>query len=91
MDQGAVVALREKGKSLLPAGIVSVEGNFGSGALVRILSEKGESLGVGLSNYAAAELRRVMGRKLADLEAEDADHHYAEAIHRDNMMIGAVV
>ena len=44
-----------------------------------------------LSNYAAAELRRVMGRKLADLEAEDADHHYAEAIHRDNMMIGAVV
>ena len=92
VDQGAVTALREKGKSLLPAGIVSVDGNFGVGALVRIVSEKGETIGVGLSNYAAAELRRVMGRKLAELEAEDADHHhYAEAIHRDNLMLGAVV
>ena len=51
IDAGAKEALLKKGKSLLPAGILQVDGRFGVGALVRILNEHGHVLGVGLCNY----------------------------------------
>jgi glutamate 5-kinase len=63
VDDGAARALRENGKSLLPAGIRAVEGRFERGALVRIADTQGAVLGVGLSNYTASELRRNKGKK----------------------------
>lgn len=90
LDEGAVRALTERGKSLLPAGIKSVEGNFVRGALVRILSMDRTTLGVGLSNYKAADLKRIAGKK--SLEAEDIlGYCYHEAIHRDNMLLDAAI
>lgn len=92
IDQGAVKALLKGGKSLLPAGVAAVAGNFGQGALVAIVGPDGETVGVGLCNYSAAELRRVMGKSLAscaELLASGAS--YAEAVHRDNMLLRAAL
>ena len=88
IDAGAVKALLKGGKSLLPAGITGVAGNFGQGALVKILGPESEPVGVGSCNYSAAELRRVMGKS----SARNSDTEtYAEAVHRDNMLIHAAL
>ncbi|MDL2209242.1 glutamate 5-kinase [Desulfovibrio sp. OttesenSCG-928-O18] len=92
IDAGAVKALLRGGKSLLPAGITGVSGGFGQGALVTINGPDGENIGVGLCNYSAAELKRVMGKSLAtcaELLASNAT--YAEAVHRDNMLLHAAI
>ena len=86
VDSGAANAVRRGGKSLLPAGINRVEGSFGAGALVRIMDPEGRALGVGLSNYKATELRRIMGRKSAEIAGILGQCLYSEAVHRDNML-----
>ena len=91
VDAGAANALRKGGRSLLPAGIVGVDGDFDIGDMVRIIDPDGEPVGVGLSNYNAKEMRESMGRKLSDLSDREVDNQYPEAIHCDNMLIGAVV
>ncbi len=90
IDAGAATALVERGSSLLPGGITAVEGAFQPAALVRILAG-GQTLGVGLSNYSAADLRRIMGRKRHEVAAVLGDAHYPEVIHRDNMLLDAAV
>jgi glutamate 5-kinase len=66
IDAGAAKAIEQDGKSLLPVDIVDVAGQFGQGALVEIVGPGGVTIGVGLCNYSAAELRRVMGKSLSD-------------------------
>lgn len=90
VDAGALEALRERGKSLLPGGVVAVEGDFETGALVR-LTHGSENIGVGLSNYDAAELRRIRGLRRHEVAAILGDAHYPEVVHRDNMLLDAVV
>ncbi len=89
IDQGAVKALQGGGKSLLPAGIVRLEGAFEAGDLVRVADGEGNVIGVGLCNYPASELAGIMGQKLSDLMA--SNQPYLEAIHCDNLLIGAVM
>lgn len=90
VDAGAAKALQHKGGSLLPGGVSRVEGAFQRGALVRVLHE-GQSLGVGLSNYSAAELKKIMGLKRHEVAAILGDAHYPEVIHRDNLLLDAAV
>jgi glutamate 5-kinase len=90
VDDGAAKALMERGSSLLPGGICRVEGNFQPAALVRIHIQ-GRTLGVGLSNYSAVDLRRIMGRPRIEVAALLGDAHYPEVIHRDNMLLDAAV
>lgn len=91
VDAGAASALRERGKSLLPAGIRAVQGDFDQGALVRILEESGAAVGVGLSNYAAGDLRRIMGRHTSEIETVLGGCAYPEAVHRDDMLLDAAL
>jgi glutamate 5-kinase len=91
VDAGAARALTEKGKSLLPAGIREVEGTFGAGALVRIVTEGGKAVAVCLTNYKAADLRRIMGHKSADIAGLLGACPYPEAVHRDNMLPDAAL
>lgn len=86
VDDGAAEALSAKGSSLLPAGVRGIEGSFKSGSLVRIVTMRRETLGVGLTNYDAEELKRIMGRRLAEI-ASEAHRSYAEVIHRDNLLL----
>lgn len=87
VDPGAARALEQGGKSLLPAGIAGVEGQFGIGALVRIVDQTGRSLGVGLTNYKAAEIRRIKGKKTSEIVGIIGQCPYPEVIHRDNLLL----
>jgi glutamate 5-kinase len=91
VDSGAAQALQQGGKSLLPAGIRNVVGSFGVGALVRIMGPEGQSLGVGLSNYKAAELKRIMSLKSSEIASVLGQCLYPEAVHRDNMFLDGIV
>jgi glutamate 5-kinase len=87
VDDGAVRALKTKGRSLLAAGISEVDGNFGMGALVKIVSLGGETVGVGLSNFKAAELRKIRGLSSAEIEGVLGPCPHQEVVHRDNMVL----
>jgi glutamate 5-kinase len=86
VDAGAARALAE-GKSLLPAGIVGVDGRFGRGDPVAIRSPEGARLGLGLTRYTAEEARRIIGRKSADIEGILGYKGRATLIHRDDMVL----
>jgi glutamate 5-kinase len=87
VDEGARDALVAKKKSLLPAGVVAVEGEFQPQELVEILDTRGALLGRGVINYSSSELQRIMGHKSAEIEAILGSKPYDEAIHRDNLAL----
>lgn len=88
IDQGAQEALILSGKSLLPGGITAVDGGFGIGALIHIMFNN-KSIAVGLTNYSAAELRKIRGLKRLEVAAILGNAHYPEVIHRDNLLLNA--
>ena len=87
VDDGAARALTGKGKSLLAAGIAGVEGNFGMGALVRIVGLDGGAVGVGLTNFKAVELRKIQGLSSSEIEKILGPCPHQEVVHRDNMVL----
>lgn len=87
VDTGAARALVESGKSLLPSGIVDVEGEFGVGAAVAFRNQQGDQLGVGLVNYGAADVRLIKGLKTGQIKNQLGAKPYDEVIHRDNLVI----
>lgn len=87
LDAGAIRALREAGRSLLPAGIVAVQGEFGTGDLVGLLTPEGEEFARGLVNYSAADLRRIGGRKSAEIADILGYKPYDEVVHRNNLVM----
>jgi glutamate 5-kinase len=91
VNDGAVQALRHHGASLLPVGIVSVEGDFTAHQVLSIQNEHGEEVGRGLSGYDSQTMRRVQGlRGENTIEAlRHADTSQEEAIHRDDLVIFA--
>lgn len=92
IDSGAVHALVENGKSLLPSGITAVHGDFGVGAPVEIkpaqtASDREIVVGSGLVNYSAADIRQIMGLKSGQIKAQLGYKPYDYVIHRDNLVI----
>src|SRR4051812_22539234 len=87
VDAGAARAIAEKNKSLLPAGIVKVEGDFERGDVVLIQSADGKPIARGLTNYTAADIERVRGKKTAEVRAMLAEGAYDEVVHRDNLVV----
>jgi glutamate 5-kinase len=85
VDAGAARALREGGTSLLPVGIVGVEGEFDAGDAVSVRME-GVVVGKGIASYSAGELRQVMGRKSAEIR-EILPRATEEAVHRDYFVL----
>lgn len=87
VDKGAVVALKKRNKSLLPAGVIKVDGDFQRGDIVDILDERGEHIGCGISNYSFADMAIIKGAH-SDKILGLLGHDYGdEAIHRNNMVI----
>jgi glutamate 5-kinase len=87
VDDGAVKALVEKNRSLLPAGIVKVEGQFARGDVIAIAASDGRIIARGLSNYAADDVDRIKGKKTAEVRAALAEAAYDEVVHRDNLVV----
>ena len=86
LDSGAARALGQ-GKSLLPAGVVSVTGAFGRGDPVAILGPAGEVLGKGLVRYTVAEAMAIAGHRSVQIEAILGYAGRAALIHRDDMVV----
>ncbi len=87
LDDGAVKAVAERGKSLLPSGIVSVEGAFNVGDAVYCIDSKGRRVAKGITNYSADELKKIKGRKTSEIEGVLGYSYSDEVIHRDNMVV----
>ncbi len=87
LDDGAVNAITKMGKSLLPTGIISVEGNFDVGDSVYCLNAQRKRIAKGLINYSSSDIKRIMRKKTSDIEGILGYKYSDEAIHRDNMVI----
>ncbi len=87
LDEGAVRALVERGKSLLPSGIVAVEGEFDVGDAVYCVDGQGRRIAKGLTNYASSEIMMIKGKKSSEIEAILGYKYSEEAIHRDNLVL----
>ncbi len=87
LDMGAQEAIVKSGKSLLPSGIVAVEGNFGRGEPVSCLDPQGKEFARGLMNYDSGELRKIIGRQSSQIEEVLGYKYTDEVIHRDNLVI----
>ncbi len=87
LDSGAVTAVVEGRKSLLPAGIVRVEGTFVAGDPVELLDENGTTVARGLVNFDAQELPGLLGRSTKELARELGPEYEREVVHRDDLVI----
>ncbi|MBI5409875.1 MAG: glutamate 5-kinase [Nitrospirae bacterium] len=85
LDDGAVNALTTQGKSLLPSGILKIEGDFEVGDYVRCLNKDGEKVAKGLTNYSSKDLELIKGRKTSEIEKVLGYKYSDEVIHRDNL------
>ena len=83
LDAGAAEAVSRRNASLLPAGVVGVEGHFRRGDVVDLLAPDGRIVARGLCNYDADDVRRIRGRRTADLAALLDGGVYDEVVHRD--------
>jgi glutamate 5-kinase len=90
IDAGAAAALTSRGKSLLASGIVGVRGEFSVGTPVELQTPAGETIGVGLVNYSAADIRRIRGLKSQHIRQVLGHKSYDEVIHRDNLVITSI-
>jgi glutamate 5-kinase len=87
LDEGAVRALRDEGKSLLPVGVKSVVGEFERGEVVAVIDISGREIARGLANYSASEARRIAGKPSGAIESELGYMDEPELIHRDNLVV----
>jgi glutamate 5-kinase len=87
IDDGAVRALVEKNKSLLPAGITAVAGPFEKGDLVSVAAPDGTEVARGLSNYPSSVIDQIRGKKTPDVRTLLGEAAYDEVIHRDNLVV----
>ena len=87
LDAGAVRALVQDGKSLLPIGVLRVEGNFGRGEVVSCITPDGVEVARGLCNYGSADAGKIAGKPTADIEAQLGYIAEPELIHRNNLVL----
>jgi glutamate 5-kinase len=87
LDAGAVKVLRTDGKSLLPVGVVNIEGSFERGDVVACLDPQGKIIARGLVNYSSAETARIMRQPSSEIASILGYVDEAELIHRDNLII----
>ncbi len=87
LDAGAVAALSERGKSLLPAGVRSLSGRFTRGEMVLMTDESGKVVARGLVNYGAADAEKIIGKPSALIESLLGYVSEEELVHRDNLVL----
>ncbi|MEM7228742.1 MAG: glutamate 5-kinase [Planctomycetota bacterium] len=89
LDDGAVEAVRDRGRSLLAVGVVAVDGTFDRGAPVRLVDSSGREIGRGLTSFDADDLRAIAGQASEAIDRILGRCEYAEVIHRDNLALTA--
>ena len=87
VDEGAAAKVRGQGKSLLPVGVLAVEGNFHRGDVIAVRHAGGEEIGRGLSNYSSTEARLIARKPSSEFERLLGFVGEPEMIHRDNFVL----
>jgi len=87
LDAGAVQKLLEEGKSLLPIGVTDVGGEFGRGDVITCVNAAGTPIARGMSNYASAEVKRIMRKPSSEIAEILGYVEEVELIHRDNLVL----
>jgi glutamate 5-kinase len=88
VDAGAEVALLQKGKSLLPSGVIAVEGDFDRGTVVAVANvDDKREIARGMVNYSSDEIRQIAGKKSSEIEKILQGKDYDEVIHRNNLWV----
>ncbi|EED69356.1 glutamate 5-kinase [Comamonas testosteroni] len=87
VDAGAVSKLRDEGKSLLPIGMIAVEGDFSRGEVIAVRDEDGAEIARGLASYASAEARLLCRKSSSEIESLLGYSAGPEMMHRDNMVV----
>ena len=87
IDDGAVKALQHSGTSLLPAGVLSAEGNFLRGSVVEIYSDSNVHIATGIVNYDLDEIEKIAGKHSDDISKTLGYAHSIEIIHRNNLIL----
>ena len=87
VDQGAQQAVGMQGKSLLPSGLLSVEGTFEAGEVVGLVDPEGREFARGLTNYDSRDLQKICGEKTTAIAALLGYKSFDEVIHRDNLVL----
>lgn len=87
VDDGAGNAVATRNRSLLPAGITRVEGDFEPGDVVGIVAANGALIARGLTNYGSADVERLKGMKSAQVRSLLAEKAYDEVVHRNNLVL----
>lgn len=91
IDDGAKRAILHQGKSLLPSGIVRIEGTFSVGDPVNCRDSRGSKIAKGLVNYSSEDIDRIKGLRTDRIEQVLGNKPYDEVIHRDNMAVTTTV
>ncbi|GET36483.1 glutamate 5-kinase [Microseira wollei] len=87
LDAGAVKAVTSAGKSLLAAGITSIEGDFQASDAVTLYDTEGRAIARGIANYSSTELERIRGHQSAEIPAILGYAGAATVVHRDNLVL----
>jgi len=90
VDKGAADKVRKEGKSLLPIGMVAVEGEFSRGEVIAILDPQGVEIARGLANYASAEARLICRKPSGEIETNLGYMAEPEMVHRDNLVLSLI-
>ncbi|MDD5313141.1 MAG: glutamate 5-kinase [Dehalococcoidia bacterium] len=87
LDKGAVTALLKKNKSLLPAGIVKIEGNFNRGDVIDFYDTDNNQIGSGITNYSSSDLQKIKGAQSSKIAGILGYEYGDEAVHRNNLVL----
>ena len=89
LDKGAQEAIQRKGRSLLAAGVVELDGDFAKGDVVALRGPDGTEIARGLTNYGHEDLLQIKGLRTSQIAKVLGECPYEEVIHRDNMVVTA--
>ena len=87
VDAGAARALRENNRSLLPAGVSSVEGEFQRGDIIYILDSEGKRIACGITNYKSQDIGLIQGLRSDRIQSTLGYHYGQEVVHRNNLVL----
>ena len=86
-SSGAFAALHRQGASLLPGGVLSVEGEFRRGDVVEVATGQGDAFARGIAQYSAGEIRRIARRHSNEIEAILGFRYGESVVHRDDLVL----
>ena len=87
LDAGAVIAIQERGVSLLPAGVTAVEGEFIAGDAIELVGPDGAVIARGLVAFDSEDLPKMLGRSTKELAAQMGPEYERELVHRDDLVL----